>query len=61
MKLNRRKGEAKKDPKKDIVELLEQLGFTCVSHSSSLYKKIYVKDNLAIHVEEKSQNADDLL
>ena len=30
----------KKDLKKNIEEFLEQLGFICVSHPSSLYKQI---------------------
>ena len=41
------------ESKKITEEFLEQLGFVCVSHSSSLYKQIYVKDNITIHVEEK--------
>jgi len=44
---------AKKDLKENIEEFLEQLGFVCISHPSSLYKKIYKKDNLTIRVEEK--------
>jgi hypothetical protein len=43
----------KKDLKKNTEEFLEQLGFVCVSHPSSLFKQIYIKDNLTIHVEEK--------
>ena len=43
----------KKDLKENTEEFLEQLGFICVSHPSSLYKQIYIKDNLTIHVEEK--------
>jgi len=44
---------AKKDLKKNIEDFLEQLGFVCVSQPCSLYKQIYRKDNLTIHVEEK--------
>jgi len=43
----------KKDLKKNTEKFLEQLGFICVSQPSSLYKQIYIKDNLTIHVEEK--------
>jgi ABC-type lipopolysaccharide export system ATPase subunit len=41
------------NPKIRIIKLWDQLGFTCVSHQTSLYKKIYVKDNLIVHIEEK--------
>ena len=41
------------EPKKITEELLEQLGFVCVSDPSSFFKQIYRKDNLTIHVEEK--------
>jgi len=36
-----------------INVLLDQLDFECVSHLSSPYKQIYVKDNLTVRVEEK--------
>ena len=36
-----------------ILVLLDQLNFKCVSHLSSPYKQIFVKDNLVIHMEEK--------
>jgi len=44
---------AKKDLKENIEDFLEQLGFVCVSHPSSLHKQIYKKDNITIHAEEK--------
>ena len=40
-------------PKKIIIVLLEQMGFECVSHPSSHFKKIFVRDNLVVHIEEK--------
>lgn len=39
------------DPKKMIIVLLEQLGFECVSHPSSLNTRVYVKDNLVVHID----------
>ena len=48
----------KKDLKENTEELLEQLGFICVSHPSSLYKQIYVKDNITIPVEEQLKTDD---
>lgn len=48
----------KKDLKENTEEFLEQLGFICVSHPSSLYKQIYIKDNLTIHVEEQLRTDD---
>jgi len=48
----------KKDLKKNTEEFLEQLGFICVSHPSSISEQIYIKDNLTIHVEEKLKTDD---
>jgi len=42
-----------KDLKK-IVDFIEHMDFTSVSHPSSLHKQIYVKDNMVIHIEEKT-------
>jgi len=54
----RTKHYVKKDLKENTEELLEQLGFVCVSHPSSLYKQIYVKDIITIHVEEQLKTDD---
>ena len=54
----RTKHYVKKDLKENTEEFLEQLGFVCVSHPSSLYKQIYIKDNLTIHVEEQLKTGD---
>ncbi len=54
----RTKQYVKKDLKENTEELLEQLGFVCVSHPSSLYKQIYIKDDLVIHIEEQLRTDD---
>jgi len=41
------------ESKKITQDFLEQLNFVCDSYPSFLYKQIYIKDNLTIHVEEK--------
>ena len=41
------------EPKKITQDFFEQLNFVCVSYPSFLYKLIYIKDSLTIHVEEK--------
>jgi len=52
------KPDVKKDLKEKTEEFLEQLGFVCVSHPSSLCKQIYIKDDLVIHIEEQLQTDD---
>jgi len=43
------------ETKKIIEEFLDQQGFICVSYPSSLYKQIYIKDDLTIHVEKTNR------
>lgn len=38
--------------KEKVIEYLESLGFVTVSHKSSP-RKIYLKDNIAVIVEER--------
>ena len=39
--------------KKKVIKYLESLGFVTVSHKSSS-RKIYLKDNITVSVEERN-------